>query len=144
MRIGELAGRTGVDQRLLRYYEQQGLLLPARRANGYREYAEDDVAAVAWIRRLLAAGLPTAVIAEFQRCVRDDLPGPGAACQHLYDRLAEERSRLDAAIADLTASRDALDEVIAANGTADGPNGPQGPGPRGGSGGGGGRPIPRE
>ncbi|MDP9209577.1 MAG: MerR family transcriptional regulator [Actinomycetota bacterium] len=112
MRIGELAGRTGVDQRLLRYYEQQGLLHPARRANGYREYEEGDVAAVAWIRRLLAAGLPTAVIAEFQFCVRDDLPQPGAACQRLYDRLEQERARIDTAIASLTASRAALDEVI--------------------------------
>ena len=115
MRIGELASRTGVDQRLLRYYEQQDLLHPDRQANGYREYAEGDVAAVAWIRRLLAAGLPTAVIAEFQFCVRDDLPQPGADCRRLYDRLRQERARIDAAIAALTASRAALDEVIAAN-----------------------------
>ena len=118
MRIGELASRTGVDQRLLRYYEQQGLLHPARQANGYREYEEGDVAAVAWIRRLLAAGLPTAVIAEFQFCVRDDLPRRGDGCQGLYDRLLRERARIDAAIADLTASRAALDEVLVANGSA--------------------------
>jgi hypothetical protein len=40
MRIGELAERTGVPARLLRYYEEQGLLTPARAANGYRDYGE--------------------------------------------------------------------------------------------------------
>ncbi len=34
MRIGELAERTGASRRLLRYYEEQGLIQPSRRANG--------------------------------------------------------------------------------------------------------------
>jgi DNA-binding transcriptional MerR regulator len=34
MRIGELSRRTGVSQRSLRYYEEQGLLMPARLASG--------------------------------------------------------------------------------------------------------------
>ena len=67
MRIGVLARETGVSERLLRYYEEQGLLRPARRSNGYREYAASDVVAVSHIRSLLAAGLPTAVIAQAPR-----------------------------------------------------------------------------
>ena len=39
MKIGELAARTGVSIRSLRYYEQQGLLMPVRNENGYREYS---------------------------------------------------------------------------------------------------------
>jgi DNA-binding transcriptional MerR regulator len=114
VRIGELASRTGVDPRLLRYYERQGLLHPAREANGYRDFDEADVAAVLWIRRLLGAGLSTATIAEFQACVRYQGPPEAPACQRLFDRLAEERARIDTAIAGLAASRDALDEVIGA------------------------------
>jgi DNA-binding transcriptional MerR regulator len=53
MRIGELAERTGVPARLLRYYEEQGLLTPARAANGYRDYGEPLVDRVAQIRGLL-------------------------------------------------------------------------------------------
>jgi DNA-binding transcriptional MerR regulator len=114
MRIGELARRTGVDPRLLRYYEQQGLLEPRRRANGYREFEESDVATVAWIRRLLSAGLSTATIAEFRDCARQDAAREPADCELLASRLGRERHRIDATMAELAANRAALDEVIAA------------------------------
>lgn len=117
MRIGELASRTGVDPRLLRYYERQGLLHPAREANGYRDFDEADVPAVIWIRRLLGAGLSTATIAEFQACVRYQGPPKAPGCQRLFDRLTEERARIDGAIAGLVASRAVLDEVIGAGET---------------------------
>ena len=113
MRIGELSLRTGVDQRLLRYYERQGLLHPSRQANGYRVYQESDVPMVRWIRRLLSAGLSTATIIQFRACVLDDGSGPAGDCRHLYDQLRAQRARIDASIADLEANRDTLDEVIA-------------------------------
>ena len=59
MRIGELARRVGVAPRLLRYYEEQGLLRPRRTSSGYREYGEADVDVVHHVRTLLAAGLST-------------------------------------------------------------------------------------
>jgi MerR family copper efflux transcriptional regulator len=40
MQISELAQRTGVSAHALRHYEKLGLLLPARRASGYREYTD--------------------------------------------------------------------------------------------------------
>jgi DNA-binding transcriptional MerR regulator len=44
LRIAEVAERTGVPATTLRYYEDIGLLTPARRAgNGYRAYDERDV-----------------------------------------------------------------------------------------------------
>ncbi|WP_032761332.1 MerR family transcriptional regulator, partial [Streptomyces alboviridis] len=72
MRIGELSRRTGVHERLLRYYEEQNLLRPQRRPSGYREYSEADVDTVRRIRSLLAAGLNTATIATILPCLRDD------------------------------------------------------------------------
>ena len=62
MLIGELAHRTGVSQRSLRYYEQQGLLSAERDVHGYRRYGSDSVRTVARIRALLAMGLSTDVI----------------------------------------------------------------------------------
>jgi DNA-binding transcriptional MerR regulator len=112
VRIGELAMRTGVDQRLLRYYEQQGLLHPARQPNGYRVYQESDVALVLWIRTLLAAGLSTTTISQFRACVSDDANRPDGDCRPMFDRLRAERERIDAAIADLQTNRATLDQLI--------------------------------
>lgn len=38
MRIGELAQRSGVPAHMLRYYEEQGLVVPRSLDNGYRVY----------------------------------------------------------------------------------------------------------
>ena len=58
MRIGELAGLAGFSTRAIRHYHRVGLLPePARRANGYREYALADAVALARVRRLAEVGL---------------------------------------------------------------------------------------
>ncbi|ARQ67760.1 MerR family transcriptional regulator [Streptomyces marincola] len=119
MRIGELSRRTGVSERLLRYYEQQGLLHPERRPSGYREYREGDVETVRRIRTLLSAGLPTALIGEVLPCMRDDGERLVPTCAEMLDDLNEARERLSGVIAELSASRAVLDEVIAAAPKAD-------------------------
>lgn len=51
--IGEVAERTGVTQRTLRFYEEKGLLEPPERMDGgFRLYSEDDINRVTYIRRL--------------------------------------------------------------------------------------------
>jgi len=53
LQIGEVAERTGVTQRTLRFYEEKGLLRPPTRMDGgFRLYSEDDVTRVEHIRRL--------------------------------------------------------------------------------------------
>ncbi|GAA5077826.1 DNA-binding transcriptional MerR regulator [Thermocatellispora tengchongensis] len=123
MRIGALAARTGVSRRLLRYYEEQGLLRPLRLTNGYREYSESDVAAVRHIRALLAAGLPTTVIARLLHCVHDDgerlIP---SSCPGMVAGLRQERRRITEAITRLRSSQQALDAMLAAALRGDGPD----------------------
>ncbi|MGC2997226.1 MerR family transcriptional regulator [Streptomyces sp. G35A] len=116
MRIGELSRRTGVHERLLRHYEGQKLLQPARRPSGYREYGEADADTVRRIRirSLLAAGLNTATIATILPCLRDDGERLVPTCPDLLADLAKERERITEAIIDLQTSRSALDNVIAA------------------------------
>ena len=53
LQIGEVAERTGVTQRTLRFYEEKGLLRPPSRMDGgFRLYSEDDVKRVEMVRRL--------------------------------------------------------------------------------------------
>jgi DNA-binding transcriptional MerR regulator len=53
LQIGEVAERTAVTQRTLRFYEEKGLLRPPTRMDGgFRLYSEDDVRRVEHIRRL--------------------------------------------------------------------------------------------
>lgn len=114
MRIGEMARRTGVSERLLRYYEEQGLLTPARLPSGYRVYSDADVDTVRRIRTLLAAGLSTTTIARILPCVRDEGPNLMPVCSDLVAELRRERERITRTIKELQASQSLLDAVIAA------------------------------
>ncbi|MFI1582456.1 MerR family transcriptional regulator [Embleya sp. NPDC020630] len=113
MRIGELARRSGVSERSLRYYEAQGLLRAERTPGGQREYGEWAVDRVIRIQTLYAAGLHSRKIAELLPCIRDtDGRANERATPVLLVNLTAERERIDTMITDLLRSRDVLDEVI--------------------------------
>lgn len=112
MRIGELAGATGVSARSLRYYEEQGLLTSTRSAGGQRHYTAVEVERVRFIQRLYAAGLSSRTIAELLPCV--DAPSEENSDSAL-ERMARERDRLSEHIDDLIHTRDALDALMATN-----------------------------
>ena len=115
MRIGELAERSGASRRLLRYYEEQGLIFPTRGTNGYRDYDERYVDRVAQIRGLLDAGLPTRIIKELLPCLDKPrgiyLPNPS---RRTIATLERERDRMTARIESLTTNRDAIAEYLEA------------------------------
>ncbi|MGQ4434543.1 MULTISPECIES: MerR family transcriptional regulator [unclassified Streptomyces] len=111
MRIGELAARTKVSVRSLRYYEEQGLLVSTRSTGGQRHYTQDDIERVVFIQRLYAAGVSSRTILELMPC--RDAPSEENSDAAL-ERMAEERERLSAHIEDLLNTRDALDGLMAA------------------------------
>ncbi|MBO9556342.1 MerR family transcriptional regulator [Cellulomonas sp.] len=109
MKIGELSRRTGVSTRLLRYYEEQGLIAPARTANTYRTYDEEDVARVEQVVGLVRAGVPTRlarVLLDLEDVRAEDL-APSCTRQ-VAELLAEELTGLEERIACLTKSRRTL------------------------------------
>ncbi|MFB7505630.1 MerR family transcriptional regulator [Streptomyces broussonetiae] len=110
MRIGELAARTDVSVRSLRYYEEQGLLTSSRSTSGQRHYTEAEVERVRFIQRLYAAGLSSRTISELLPCV--EMPSEGNSDAAL-ERMAQERHRLSEYIDELVRTRDALDGVMA-------------------------------
>lgn len=116
MRISDAAQHSGVPARLLRYYEDQGLLDPARNSSGYRDYTDDDVAIARRVRQLLDAGLSTATIRGVLPCLADRDGQLAPTCPGLIEDLRREQTRIENAIDALTASREAIDRVIRAGG----------------------------
>ncbi|MFC1408683.1 MerR family transcriptional regulator [Streptacidiphilus sp. N1-12] len=114
MRIGELSQRTDTPRRLLRYYEEQGLIVSRREANGYRDYDESLVDRVLQIRGLLAAGLPTRIIKQILPC----LSTPRTihfdeATPEMLATLTRERDRMTQRITCLERNRDAVSDYLA-------------------------------
>jgi DNA-binding transcriptional MerR regulator len=72
-KVGELAGRTGVSVRTLRYYDEIGLLSPSRRSEGgHRLYTAEDVVRLQQIRSLSQLGF---TLREVRGCLdRRDFP----------------------------------------------------------------------
>ncbi|GAB2519285.1 heavy metal-responsive transcriptional regulator [Lysobacter humi (ex Lee et al. 2017)] len=65
MKIGEVARRVGIPIDTVRYYERNGLLPPpARRASGYRDYHDSDIARLNFVLRAKALGFTLIEIRE--------------------------------------------------------------------------------
>lgn len=104
MRIGELSKRTGISVRMLRYYEQEGLLHPPRTESGYRDYSEVEVQAAGRIRMLSAAGLKIETIRVLLPCILDNQPR-FHPCREVRAALRQEVEKLDERLHDLGESR---------------------------------------
>jgi DNA-binding transcriptional MerR regulator len=113
MRIGELSARTGTARRLLRYYEEQGLIVADRAPNGYREYCEYFVDRVLQIRGLLDAGLPTRIIKQILPCLNKPrvIHFPDAT-PDMLELLERERDRMTDRISCLARNRDAIADYL--------------------------------
>ncbi|MFE5308932.1 MerR family transcriptional regulator [Isoptericola sp. NPDC056578] len=112
MKIGELARRAGVAPRLVRYYEQQGLLVADRAANGYRTYSEDDVERVSRVAGMVRAGIPTRlikVLLDMETTSRSEAP---TCPRTVAEMLATELVGIEDKIACLTRSRDTIRDVL--------------------------------
>jgi Cd(II)/Pb(II)-responsive transcriptional regulator len=95
MRIGELAEKTGIGTDTVRYYERLGLLPPpARRPNGYRDYADRHVERLAFIRHCRALDMPLDDI----RTLLGFLAQPNADCGAVNRLIDKQLGRLAARI----------------------------------------------
>ncbi len=56
MNIGEVSHRSGLPAKTIRYYEDIGLILPLRDANGYRAFRESDLHKLRFLGRARALG----------------------------------------------------------------------------------------
>ncbi|MEU2287114.1 MerR family transcriptional regulator [Streptomyces sp. NPDC013178] len=114
MKIGEASRISGVSARSLRYYEDEGLIVPGRFSNGYRDYCRSTIDRVLAVRSLLESGLPVRLIKEILPHLnhgRDD-GGTDVLCAEFLREVQSYRDRLTARIADLCAQQSALDAYL--------------------------------
>jgi MerR family mercuric resistance operon transcriptional regulator len=89
--IGQVARQAGIGIETVRFYERQGLLAaPARKESGYRQYEEDVIARLRFIKRAKELGFSLKEIKEML-ALRVD---PETTC-------AEVRNRAQVKIADV-------------------------------------------
>jgi MerR family transcriptional regulator, copper efflux regulator len=71
MNIGDASERSGVSAKMIRYYEEIGLIKSARRANNYRDYDASDVSVLQFIRRTRDLGFSLEEVANLLALWRD-------------------------------------------------------------------------
>jgi len=108
MKIGELGELCGVTTKTIRYYESIDLLAdPARTASGYRDYRDDAVERLRFIRDAQATGLSLSEIASVL-----ELKSAGqGSCAHTLELLEVHVTAIDAQIEQLTAARRELSKL---------------------------------
>ena len=108
MRIGELAERSGVTAKTIRFWESAGLLAePDRTPSGYRDYDHHVVDRLDFIRHAQTAGL---TLAEIRRVLAiSDVGEP--PCGHVTDLIHQHLTDVDHRIRELTDSRRLLDRL---------------------------------
>ncbi|RUL83551.1 MerR family transcriptional regulator [Tautonia sociabilis] len=110
LKSGELAKQAGVNVETLRFYERKGLLPePPRRESGYREYPEESVRLIRFIKRAQELGFSLGEIQELLALrVR-----PGTTCAEVRGRTGRKLADVRQKIADLKAIERALTKLAA-------------------------------
>jgi DNA-binding transcriptional MerR regulator len=86
LQIGQVAERTGLSLRTIRFYEENGLVRPtSRTGGGFRLYSEDDVARLEVIKRMKPLGFTLDEMSELLTLLADLAAAPGHPA--LIDRL---------------------------------------------------------
>ena len=116
MRIGELAEQAEIHPRTVRFYERLGLLRePARTASGYRDYDDQAVSRLMFIRNAQAAGLTLNEIGGITG-LRDEGTTP---CTHVAGLLVAKLAHVRGTIKQLRALEHELVQLVARSQTLD-------------------------
>lgn len=108
MNISTAAQQSGLPSKTIRYYEEIGLVVPARRTNGYRDYAENDIHRLAFIHRARNLGFDIEscrkLLALYSDTDRESATVKALASAHLTE--------IEAKMVELTEMADTLRHLI--------------------------------
>jgi MerR family copper efflux transcriptional regulator len=109
--IGQLAKEAGVGIETIRFYEKEGLLEePLRRTSGYREYSQEAVKRLLFIRRAKLLGFSLKEIQELLVL----LGTPSTTCREIKEQAKTKVVSIEAKIKDLEQLKAALVELTGA------------------------------
>lgn len=108
MNIGDVAEVSGLPSKTIRYYEEIGLVRPARGANGYRDFNERDAHKLSFLARARSLGF------SIDDCrtllsLYEDRTRASADVKHLAE---EHMDRIARKIAELEALRTTLKTLV--------------------------------
>ncbi|PZR50703.1 Cu(I)-responsive transcriptional regulator [Paraburkholderia fungorum] len=108
MNIGEVAKASGVSAKMVRHYEESGLIRPATRSgSNYRTYSQNDVEVLRFVKRARTLGFAMKQIATLL-ALWEDRSRPSSEVRQLARQHIAE---LNARIAELTEMRDTLEQL---------------------------------
>ena len=109
LRIGEVARRTGLPVKTIRYYCDEGLLQPrARSEYGYRLFDEENLAELTIIRSLRAMDVSIPELARILEVRRSGI----CNCSLLKGSIADKMSSIDQRISELRTMKDELARLL--------------------------------
>jgi DNA-binding transcriptional MerR regulator len=109
LRIGEVARRTGLPVKTIRYYCDEGLLQPKdRSAGGYRLFDEENLAELAIIRALRAMDVSIPELARILEVRRSGV----CNCSLLKGSIADKMASMDQRISELRIMKDELARLL--------------------------------
>ena len=109
MLISDFSKMCYASKRMIRFYEELGILEPKRDINGYRIYNQADIKLVKKVILLNKAGLPLKDIALLKDCLCDK---PQNFCSTLKGKLEVTRQDITSQINSLIQSKKLLDDLL--------------------------------
>jgi len=109
MNIGEVAGKSGVPAKTIRYYEDVGLIPPARRTeSGYRDYDDRDLATLRFVQRARSLGFSVKDVGALLALWHDN----ARASAEVKALAADHVSEIDRKLAELKSMRRTLVDLM--------------------------------
>jgi DNA-binding transcriptional MerR regulator len=95
MHIGGVAKRIGLTPDAIRFYERSALLpRPTRTAGGFRQYTENDIETLEFIRRAQSLGFTLREVAELLELRRRQLQPCAPVRRRLEHKLVQVRRKM--------------------------------------------------
>lgn len=108
MNIGEVAERSGIPPKTIRYYEDIGLVRPARSENGYRAFGETDLHKLAFLGRARTLGFSIEDCRTLLGLYEDE----GRESAQVKAVAEEHLAEIDKKLAQLKSMRDTLSHLV--------------------------------